>query len=111
MILTPADIIAAVASYYRVTPGAITGQKRQGSITRPRHIAFFLCRELTDMSLEEIGFNFGNRDHTTIRMGCINARQRLRHDEDLQRQIEVIQHNLGVRVETDYAEILHLCHS
>jgi chromosomal replication initiator protein len=61
------DIIQrVVAEEYHLTPNDLKGKKKSAGIVKPRHIAIYLCRELTDYSLNEIGQAFGDRDHTTI---------------------------------------------
>ena len=59
-------IIKIVAEYYRLSPNELKGKKRTEHIKNARHIAIYLCRELTEYSLMEIGENFGGRDHATI---------------------------------------------
>jgi chromosomal replication initiator protein len=61
------DIITrVVADDYHLTPNDLKGKKRSAGIVKPRQIAIYLCRELTEYSLTEIGQAFGDRDHTTI---------------------------------------------
>jgi chromosomal replication initiator protein len=61
------DIIQrVVAEEYHLTPYDLKGKKKSAGIVKPRHIAIYLCRELTEYSLNEIGQAFGDRDHTTI---------------------------------------------
>ena len=55
-----------VAEEYHLTPNDLKGKKKSAGIVKPRHIAIYLCRELTEYSLNEIGQAFGDRDHTTI---------------------------------------------
>ena len=63
----PMDIIMRViAEYYHLTPNDLKGKKRSAGIVKPRHIAIYLCRELTEYSLNEIGQAFGDRDHATV---------------------------------------------
>jgi len=59
-------IIRVVAEDFHLTPNDLKGKKKSAGIVRPRHIAIFLCRELTEYSLTEIGQAFGDRDHTTV---------------------------------------------
>jgi chromosomal replication initiator protein len=59
-------IIRVVADDYHLTPNDLKGKKRSAGIVKPRQIAIYLCRELTEYSLSEIGQVFGDRDHTTI---------------------------------------------
>jgi chromosomal replication initiator protein len=64
--VTPATIIAQTATYFGLTVDDLTGQGRSRHIATPRQVAVFLCRELTELSLPQIGREFGNRDHTTV---------------------------------------------
>ena len=61
------DIIQrVVAEDYHLSPNDLKSKKKSAGIVRPRHIAIYLCRELTEYSLTEIGQAFGDRDHTTV---------------------------------------------
>ena len=68
------QIQSAVSELFHVPISDLRGDRRQQSIAYPRHIAMYLCRELTDMSLPKIGQQFGGRDHTTV----INADRKIR---------------------------------
>lgn len=59
-----------VADYYRIKVSDMYSQKRTRTIVRPRQVAMWLGRELTDRSLPEIGEAFGGRDHTTVLHAC-----------------------------------------
>jgi len=48
----------------------LLSKKRTRAIARPRQIAMSLARELTQLSLPEIGNTFGGRDHTTVLHAC-----------------------------------------
>ena len=65
-VISPLEIINAVASYYKITPDDIYGQSRIQAIALARQIAMYICREQTNLSLPKIGALFGNRDHTTV---------------------------------------------
>ena len=55
-----------VASYFKIRIEDLHAKKRTRTIAYPRQIAMYLCRELTDTSLPQIGNFFGGRDHTTV---------------------------------------------
>ncbi len=55
-----------VSEYFRVPQEELRGAKRQRAVLRPRQLAMYLCRTLTDASLPDIGRAFGGRDHTTV---------------------------------------------
>lgn len=60
------NIQKTVADYYKIKIGDMYSKKRPASIARPRQIAMYLAKELTQKSLPEIGEMFGGRDHTTV---------------------------------------------
>lgn len=60
------SIIEATSNYFGISTDELTGPSRVASIAMPRHIAIYLCRELTDLSLPKIGMAFGGRDHSTV---------------------------------------------
>lgn len=68
--LKPTDIIAKVAKYFHLTFDDLVGPGRQKNITLARQIAMYLTRDLTSMSLVNIGQVFGGRDHTTVMHNC-----------------------------------------
>lgn len=59
-----------VASYFKLKVEDLHAKKRTRSIAYPRQIAMYLCRELTETSLPQIGNYFGGRDHTTVLHAC-----------------------------------------
>ena len=65
------DNIQRISSeYYNIRLGDMLSKKRSRSIARPRQMAMFLAKELTNHSLPEIGDSFGGRDHTTVLHAC-----------------------------------------
>ena len=66
------NIQKTVADYYRIKLVELLSKKRTRSLTRPRQIAMSLARELTTMSLPEIGNAFGGKDHSTVIHACQN---------------------------------------
>lgn len=76
-------VIAAVCEYFNVRHEDLIGKRRDSDITVPRHIAMYLCRELTDMSLPGIGKAFGNRHHTTVINACDNVRDEIKINKNI----------------------------
>ena len=72
--ITIATIMGQTASYFGLSIEDLCGQSRSRVLVTARHIAMYLCRELTDLSLPKIGQQFGGRDHTTV----INADRKIR---------------------------------
>lgn len=62
----PTDIITQVAKYFHLTFDDLVGRTRTKNIALARQIAMYLAREMTSMSLVDIGEVFGGRDHTTV---------------------------------------------
>jgi chromosomal replication initiator protein len=67
--ITVSDIFNAVTARYNVRLADLQGKRRNRSVAFPRQICMYLARELTSLSLEEIGGYFGGRDHTTVLHG------------------------------------------
>lgn len=59
-----------VGKYFNVSSKELKGSKRSNDITYPRQIAMYLCRTVANMSLPQIGKDFGKRDHTTVMHAC-----------------------------------------
>ena len=64
--IRPTDIIGQVAKYFHMTFDEIVGRSRTKNVALARQIAMYLAREMTSMSLVDIGEVFGGRDHTTV---------------------------------------------
>ena len=62
-------IMRAVCEKFVVSQMELCSQRRQAHLVRPRHVAFWLCKELTAATYPEIARMFGGRDHTTILHG------------------------------------------
>jgi len=77
-----------VAEYYHLTPNELKGKKRSSGINKPRQIAIYLCRDLTEYSLTEIGQAFGDRDHATILHSCSKIEEESRSDTNLYSALE-----------------------
>ncbi len=64
------NIQKVVADYYKVKVSDMHSKNRSRIVARPRQMAMALAKELTSLSLPEIGQNFGGRDHTTVLHAC-----------------------------------------
>jgi chromosomal replication initiator protein len=81
-------ILRIVAEDRHLTPSDLKGKKRSAGIVRPRQIAMYLCRELTEHSLTEIGQVFGDRDHSTVLHSCRIIEEESRSDTNLYSTLE-----------------------
>jgi chromosomal replication initiator protein len=69
-----------VSERFGISLQELVGQRRSRSVVYPRHVAMYLCRELTDSSLPKIGDRFGGRDHTTVINATSNITRLIRED-------------------------------
>jgi chromosomal replication initiator protein len=74
------QIIEHVTDHFGVRLSDLQSKKRFQSITQPRQICMYLIRELTNLSLSEIGGYFGGRDHSTVIYGCDRVRKKIETD-------------------------------
>ena len=82
------DIIDVVCEHYNVRMNDLLSQRRTKNLAFPRHVAMFLTKELTQLTLTEIGSFFGGRDHSTV-LHAINKIKGLRlKDTDLRNELE-----------------------
>lgn len=79
-----------VAEYYHIKATDLESKRRDQSITHPRHIAMYLCQSMLNMSLSDIGKEFGGRDHTTVLHGCKKIQASLENDYNLEKSINEI---------------------
>ena len=80
--ITVDNIQKTVADYYKIKMSDMHSKKRSRNVARPRQVAMALAKELTQLSLPDIGDAFGNRDHTTVLHACrtIAALREKNHD-------------------------------
>ena len=76
-----------VARHYQVEPAQLNSASRDRRVTLPRQIAMYLARELTNMSLPDIGRNFGGRDHTTVMHACKKVEKTQADDAQLKERL------------------------
>jgi chromosomal replication initiator protein len=78
--ITIERIQEVVSERFAISLQELVGQRRSRSVVYPRHVAMYLCRELTDSSLPKIGHHFGGRDHTTVINATSNITKLIRED-------------------------------
>lgn len=94
--VTPELIIQTVAEHYGISMTDIAGNKRNNEIVIPRQIAMYLCREMTDTSLKNIGALLGKRDHTTIINGYNKIVDALKaNNTSIKNNIEVLKKKIN----------------
>lgn len=81
------SIMEATSEYFNISIDDLTGPSRVAGIAMPRHIAIYLCRELTELSLPKIGAKFGGRDHSTVLNSVRRVTERISEDRALFTQV------------------------
>lgn len=93
--VTPEFIIEVVADHFNLTPLDIISQRRNKEIVYPRQIAMYLCRNMTDTGLQNIGKSLGGRDHTTILHGIDKITADLEGNPTLQNTIDILKKKIN----------------
>ncbi len=70
----------AVCDYYNLTKQQITSANRTKSISNARQIAMYLCRKLLDATYDDIGQEFGGRDHSTVMSSISSVEKKIKTD-------------------------------
>ena len=92
--ITIMDVIGAVSEHYGLPEKAIISSNRSRELVRVRHIAAYLCKELTDSSLTEIGFKMGRRTHATMLHSVALIKSQTEFDPALRQQLAQIEASL-----------------
>ncbi len=90
-------ILSVVANYFNVTSDEILSSKRTQEIAYARHIAMYLIREFTNLSLPKIGKELGGRNHATILNGINNIKASIEKNDDTKKIIDELVKNLENR--------------
>ena len=92
--ITVEGIQKTVADYFKIKASDMHSKRRTRNIARPRQVAMALAKDLTQMSLPEIGEAFGNRDHTTVLHACRTVATLRKKDQSLNRDYHVLEQTL-----------------
>jgi chromosomal replication initiator protein len=88
------NIQKTVADFYKIKVADMYSKKRPASIARPRQIAMYLAKEMTQKSLPEIGELFGGRDHTTVLHAVRKIGSERQKNTELNQQLHVLEQTL-----------------
>ncbi len=91
--ITLSNIQRVVTTYYKLESNALVGKSRKANIVRPRQLAMYISRELTDHSLPEIGRAF-SRDHSTVMHACRRIEEELEENIRMKRDYDAIKASL-----------------
>ena len=89
-IITASLIQETVAQYYQLKVDDLKSKNNSKPIVRPRQVAMYLCKKLTDSSLPEIGKSFGGKHHSTVIHSISRVEDSLKHDPILQNEINTL---------------------
>jgi len=86
--IPPQLIMEQTADYFSLSTGDLVSKSRSRPLTQARHIAMYLMRECTGLSLVKIGEIFGGRDHTTVLHGIKKVEDEMRERDATFRQVQ-----------------------
>jgi len=92
--VTIEDIQKQVAEYYNIKVSEMSSARRAQMVARPRQVAMYLAKQLTQRSLPEIGRKFGNRDHTTVMHAVRKIDQLSQSDAGFAEDVELLRRML-----------------
>jgi len=84
------NIQKTVADYFKIKVADMYSKKRTRIVARPRQMAMYLARELTNLSYPEIGLSFGGRDHTTVLHACAKIEELKASDQTLRKDYNLL---------------------
>ncbi|MGB0596404.1 MAG: helix-turn-helix domain-containing protein [Rubripirellula sp.] len=93
--LTPAMIAGAVAKRFRLKLSDLRSGSRKQHLVRARSLAMTLSRQMTSLSMHQIGDYFGGRDHTTVLHAIRKTESLLEHDAELRRMADDVREKLS----------------
>lgn len=88
------DILTIVSEHYGLIPRDLTGKRRTSRLVEARHMGMFLARELTGLSLAEIGKDFGGRDHGTVINACRRVAAKIEANPATRRTLDFLRRAL-----------------
>lgn len=94
-VVTPELIINVVADHFDLSPSDIVGNKRNSKVVFPRQIVMYLCRDMTGITLKNVGKYLGGRDHTTIMNGVEKIEKEIQTSDSTREIIEILKKKLN----------------
>ncbi len=93
-VISSAFIQETVAKYFNIDARDLVGIKRSNDIVFPRQIAMYLCRCVPQLSLPQIGKDFGNRDHTTVLHACNKIEKEIKENKNTKMIVDSVKNIL-----------------
>ncbi len=89
-IITPDFIMEIVAQYYQLKADDLKSKDNSRKIVMPRQVSMYLCKQMTELSLPEIGRVFGGKHHSTVIHSVNKIQESLKRDPILQNEINTL---------------------
>ena len=93
--ITPQLIIEVVSEHFNISLAQMISKNRSSSIARPRQIAMYLCKNMTDIPLDSIGALLGGRDHSTIIHGINKIGEEYDNNPQIKSLIDTIKKKIN----------------
>ena len=93
--ITPQLVIEVVTEHFNISLDQMISKNRSNEIARPRQIAMYLCKNMTDIPLDSIGQLLGGRDHSTIIHGIKKIADEYESNENTRNLIETIKKKIN----------------
>ena len=94
---SPSVIIDYICKYYNLEEDVLRGQSRGREIVNARQIAMYLIRRMTNLSLVDIGKEFGGRDHTTVLHSLDKVEKQMRSEPAFAEVVKEITTNINAK--------------
>ena len=93
--ITPQLIIEVVADHYNITIDQMLSKNRSNDIAKPRQVAMYLCKNMTNYTVEGIGKILGGRDHSTIIHGINKVKEEMEKNQEIAAAIDTIKKKIN----------------
>lgn len=93
--ITPQLIIEVVSEHFGITVDQIMSKSRSSDVAKPRQIAMYLCKNMTDHPLDSIGQLLGGRDHSTVIHGIKKVTDEISSDQNFAKTVETIRKKIN----------------
>ena len=95
-VTSPRELIEIVSEYFKISSIDVMGSSRKKHVMMPRQIAMYLIRHELGVAYEQIGEEFGGKNHTTVMHSCDKIAQNLKKDKKLLQDVNAIKKEMGM---------------
>lgn len=93
--ITPQLIIEVVSEHFQISLDQMISKNRSSDIVKPRQIAMYLCKNMTDIPLDSIGALLGGRDHSTIIHGIKKISEEFENNDSIRNMIDTVKKKIN----------------